>query len=72
MYDCSSYFLAKVTSEVPMNIFLPVLFCVMVYWSIGLNTAHGYNFIIFVLTILLVNFATSAYALCMGVCIADK
>ena len=55
MYECSSYFLAKVTSEVPMNLFLPTLFCIMVYWSIHLNTSHGYNFVIFCKFISIIN-----------------
>ena len=72
MYEASSYYLAKVTSEVPINIFLPTLNIIIIYWSVNLNTAHAYNFFYFWLTILMTNFATGAYALCMGVVVPDK
>lgn len=72
MYDASSYFLAKVTSELPMNFILPTIFCIIVYWSCSLNTTHAYNFFLFWIFIFLTNLATSAYALCMGVCVSDK
>lgn len=72
MYDASSYFLAKVTSELPMNTILPTIYCIIVYWSINLNTTHAYNFIIFWMTVFLSNLATSSYALCMGVSVSDK
>jgi ABC-type multidrug transport system permease subunit len=72
MYDASSYFLAKVTSELPITFILATIFCIIVYWSIDLNTAHGYNFVLFWITVFLTNLATSSYALCMGVSIADK
>jgi ABC-type multidrug transport system permease subunit len=47
MYDASSYFLAKVTSELPANFILPTIFCIITYWSVGLNTTYWFNFIIF-------------------------
>ena len=72
MYDPSSYFLSKVLSEIPTTVILSSIFCVIVYWSIQLNTAHWYNFFIFWLVLTLSNLATSSYALCMGVSIPDK
>jgi len=37
MYDVSTYFFAKVASELPMSICIPVLFGVIVYFAIGLS-----------------------------------
>jgi hypothetical protein len=47
MYDVTSYFFAKITSELPMSIFIPLIFDVIVYFAIGLNTTHPYIFFIF-------------------------
>ena len=38
-YPMSAYYLAKFCSEMPINAVGPALFCVIVYWSAGLNEA---------------------------------
>ena len=36
-YRLSSYFAAKMLSELPLNIFLPSIYIIVVYWAAGLN-----------------------------------
>ena len=72
MYSHSSYFLSKVTAEMPLNIFLPMVFSVIVYWSVNLNVAHWYNWWYFYGTLVFTNFATTSYAICLGIACSEK
>ncbi len=72
MYDAGPYFFSKILSEIPITVVLSTMFAVIVYWSVGLNTAHWYNFFLFWTILTLSNLATSAYALCMGIGIPNK
>lgn len=72
MYSHSSYFVSKVTAEMPLNIFLPMVFSVIVYWSVNLNVAHWYNWWFFYVTLVATNLATSSYALCLGIACSEK
>lgn len=84
MYDVSSYFFAKVFSEFPMNILCPILYGIIIYYSIGLSTENWYTMPLFcnisifnlinslVIILILTNLASGSYALVMGVTIADK
>lgn len=36
-YRLSSYFAAKMLSELPLNVLLPSLYLFIVYWACGLN-----------------------------------
>ena len=36
-YRLSAYYLAKMTSELPLVLLQPSLFLTVVYWSVGLN-----------------------------------
>lgn len=47
MYSPSSYFLAKVASEVPGFIIFPSLFAIVSYFGLGLNTEDASHFFIF-------------------------
>lgn len=47
-YRLSAYYLAKCMSEIPLTIFFPTLFVVIVYWMTGLNPNFG-RFILFML-----------------------
>ena len=44
MYTVSAYFIAKVTSELPVGIITPVLFGSLVYYAIGFNTQESDRF----------------------------
>lgn len=41
MYRLSAYFLARTTSDLPLNLVLPVLFLVIVYFMAGLRMGAG-------------------------------
>ncbi|XP_077998523.1 uncharacterized protein LOC144451525 [Glandiceps talaboti] len=41
MYRLSAYYLAKLTSELPLVILLPTVSTIIVYWSTGLNQSPG-------------------------------
>jgi ATP-binding cassette subfamily G (WHITE) protein 1 len=47
MYSVTAYFFGKVIAEIPISIITPVLFGCIVYFSIGLSTAHAYTFPLF-------------------------
>lgn len=36
-YRLSAYYLAKMTSEIPLILVQPILFITVVYWCVGLN-----------------------------------
>lgn len=41
-YRLSAYYLAKMTSELPLILVQPVFFGTIVYWSVGLNGVSAY------------------------------
>ena len=47
MYSVSTYFFAKIISEFPMTIIIPLIFDLLVYFSIGLSRANPYTFPVF-------------------------
>lgn len=72
MYDVSAYFFAKVTSELPLSILIPVLFDVIVYWAIGLNDEYTYKFFIFAAISILIYLAAGSYSLIISSLISEK
>lgn len=52
MYRLSAYFLARTTSDLPLNLVLPVLFLVIVYFMAGLRMGSG-PFFLSMLTVFL-------------------
>ena len=72
MYSVSSYFFSKVLSELPTSILGPVLYAVLVYFVMGLNTVNGNSFVIFTLSCIAIYNATGAFALVIGTLFADK
>jgi len=52
MYKLSAYFLARTTSDLPLDLFLPVIFMVIVYFMAGLK-ATATHFFLGVLTVFL-------------------
>lgn len=83
MYTASAYFFGKVISEIPMSLILPTLFSLVIYWSLGLSTAHPWNFPFFSKHIPKLNqliagalileyYAAGAYAFVVGSMFSDK
>lgn len=52
MYKLSAYFLARTTSDLPLDLFLPVVFMVIVYFMAGLK-ATATHFFLSMLTVFL-------------------
>lgn len=46
LYDVTPYFLGKVLAELPFSILDPILFSVLTYWAIGLNTSEASKYVI--------------------------
>ena len=72
MYRVSAYFWAKVTTELPSSIFVPLLMVTVVYFSIGLNTSDWYQFFITVLTGILCYNAFSGLGYMIGTSIHNQ
>ena len=47
MYSVSSYFFAKVLSELPASIIVPIVFGCIIYYAIGLSTVFMWKFPLF-------------------------
>ncbi|KAM0853000.1 hypothetical protein ACQ4PT_051372 [Festuca glaucescens] len=45
MYKLSAYFLARTTSDLPLDLFLPVIFMVIVYFMAGLKASASHFFL---------------------------
>jgi len=55
-YGALSYFIAKILAELPFNLFMPLLYSIIVYFMVGLRTDDdGYHFFIFYVALLLVS-----------------
>eukprot|EP01137_Pigoraptor_chileana_P033008 Opistho-2@23287 len=54
-YRVSAYYIAKNLSELPVQIFLPIVFGSIIYWMIGLNTEPGrfFTFLLLLVTTVL-------------------
>ena len=54
MYKCSPYLWAKVISEMPLSIMMPTVFGCIVYFSVGLNPATGFNFLFLLIPVFVI------------------
>lgn len=72
MYSVSSYFSAKVVSELPAAIIIPVIFGCIVYFAVGLSTVHNYTFVLFLGIIILQYLCAGSYALIISSIFSDK
>jgi len=52
MYRLSAYFVARTTSDLPLDLVLPVLFLLVVYFMAGLRLTAG-SFFLSILTVFL-------------------
>lgn len=72
MYSPTSYYLAKVASEIPGFIIFPSLFSLIAYFGLGLNTEDASHYFIFVGYLILYYSSASAQALIVSAWIKDK
>ncbi|KAJ4705444.1 ABC transporter family protein [Melia azedarach] len=70
MYRLSAYFLARTTSDLPLDLFLPVLFLLVVYFMAGLRMS-AYAFFLSMLTIFLSIVAAQGLGLAIGATLMD-
>uniref|UniRef100_A0A0D9VPQ8 ABC transporter domain-containing protein n=1 Tax=Leersia perrieri TaxID=77586 RepID=A0A0D9VPQ8_9ORYZ len=70
MYKLSAYFLARTTSDLPLDLFLPVIFMVIVYFMAGLK-ATATHFFLSVLTVFLSIIAAQGLGLAIGASLLD-
>uniref|UniRef100_J3LK60 ABC transporter domain-containing protein n=2 Tax=Oryza brachyantha TaxID=4533 RepID=J3LK60_ORYBR len=70
MYKLSAYFLARTTSDLPLDLFLPLIFMVIVYFMAGLK-ATAAHFFFSVLTVFLSIIAAQGLGLAIGATLLD-
>ncbi|PUZ42772.1 hypothetical protein GQ55_9G608800 [Panicum hallii var. hallii] len=70
MYKLSAYFLARTTSDLPLDLFLPVIFMVIVYFMAGLK-ATATHFFLSMLTVFLSIIAAQGLGLAIGATLLD-
>ncbi|KAF2289585.1 hypothetical protein GH714_037309 [Hevea brasiliensis] len=70
MYRLSAYFLARTTSDLPLDLILPVLFLVVVYFMAGLKMSAG-PFFLSLLTVFLCIVAAQGLGLAIGATLMD-
>ncbi|XP_071721627.1 ABC transporter G family member 22-like [Rutidosis leptorrhynchoides] len=70
MYRLSAYFLARTTSDLPLDLILPVLFLVIVYFMAGLKKSAG-PFFLTVVTVFLCIVAAQGLGLAIGASLMD-
>ncbi|KAG4130204.1 hypothetical protein ERO13_D09G128400v2 [Gossypium hirsutum] len=70
MYRLSAYFLARTTSDLPLDLILPVLFLLVVYFMAGLRLSAG-RFFLSMLTVFLCIIAAQGLGLAIGATLMD-
>ncbi|XP_057424940.1 ABC transporter G family member 22-like [Lotus japonicus] len=70
MYRLSAYFLARTTSDLPLDLILPVLFLVVVYFMAGLRLSAS-PFFLTILTVFLCIVAAQGLGLAIGATLMD-
>ncbi|KAL2900912.1 ABC transporter G family member 22 [Bienertia sinuspersici] len=70
MYRLSAYFLARTTSDLPLDLVLPVLFLLVVYFMAGLRLDAG-TFFLTLLTVFLCIVAAQGLGLAIGATLMD-
>ena len=66
MYSVTNYFLGKFLSTLPLDVFFPVLFSLVVYWMVGLNMTTASAFFLFLLAVLSITLCASSMGLLLG------
>ncbi|KAB2603379.1 ABC transporter G family member 25-like [Pyrus ussuriensis x Pyrus communis] len=70
MYTLSSYFMARMVGDLPMELILPTIFLIMVYWMAGLKPDLG-AFLITLLVLLGYVLVSQGLGLALGAAIMD-
>lgn len=70
MYRLSAYFVARTTSDLPLDLVLPVLFLLVVYFMAGLRLSAG-SFFLSILTVFLCIVAAQGLGLAIGATLMD-
>ncbi|KAM7263754.1 hypothetical protein ACFE04_001437 [Oxalis oulophora] len=70
MYRLSAYFLARTTSDIPLDMLLPLLFVILVYFMAGLRVSAE-PFFLTVLTVFLCIIAAQGLGLAIGAMLMD-
>ncbi|XP_010248083.1 PREDICTED: ABC transporter G family member 22 isoform X1 [Nelumbo nucifera] len=70
MYRLSAYFIARTTSDLPLDLFLPILFLLVVYFMAGLRLSVG-PFFLSMLTVFLCIVAAQGLGLAIGATLMD-
>ncbi|KAH6824080.1 ABC-2 type transporter family protein [Perilla frutescens var. hirtella] len=70
MYKLSAYFIARNTSDLPLDLFLPLIFLVIVYFMVGLNPTFS-AFSLTLLSIFLTIIAAQGVGLSIGAAFMD-
>ncbi|XP_050244492.1 ABC transporter G family member 22 isoform X2 [Quercus robur] len=70
MYRLSAYFVARTTSDLPLDLILPVLFLLVVYFMAGLRLSAG-PFFLTMLTVFLCIVAAQGLGLAIGATLMD-
>ncbi|KAA8518431.1 hypothetical protein F0562_015905 [Nyssa sinensis] len=70
MYRLSAYFMARTTSDLPLDLLLPVLFLLVVYFMAGLKKSAG-PFFLSMLTVFLCIVAAQGLGLAIGATLMD-
>ncbi|KAF9595432.1 hypothetical protein IFM89_000350 [Coptis chinensis] len=70
MYRLSAYFIARTTSDLPLDLFLPIIFLVVVYFMAGLK-ASADAFFLSMLTVFLSIVAAQGLGLAIGATLMD-
>lgn len=71
MYNVTPYFWAKIFSELPYCICLPVIFGSITYFSIGLNATFE-QFMLFLVSLILIFNASTGYAMVIATTFSNK
>lgn len=69
-YRTSSYYISKMLTDMPKTLFFNLIFCIILYWMVGLRADAG-AFFIFVLTIFLISTLAESLALTISVMTGD-
>ncbi|KAK4382343.1 ABC transporter G family member 22 [Sesamum angolense] len=70
MYRLSAYFVARTTSDLPLDLILPVLFLLVVYFMAGLRMNAG-SFFLTIVTVFLCIIAAQGLGLAIGATLMD-
>ncbi|KAJ9567856.1 hypothetical protein OSB04_003822 [Centaurea solstitialis] len=71
MYKLSSYFISRTIGDLPMELALPTLFCIITYWTAGLKPEF-LSFLYALFTLLLSVLVSQGFGLAIGALVMDQ